>query len=109
MPTPARWVYGQALEPAAWTDGQLLTITEVRQVHAMALGPVWGVAPHTSATDREVPGSFREHDIEPFPGGMVPPSWIEVPAAVGDWLSEVAGVAHQDRPMEALAAIRRRW
>ena len=99
----ARWVYGQALEPGAWTDGQLLTVTEVRQVHTMALGPVWGVAPHPNATDRETPGSFREHDIEPFPGGMVPPSWVEVPAAVGDWLNEVAGVAHQDRPIEALA------
>ena len=26
----AHWVYGQALEPGAWTDGHLLTLTEVR-------------------------------------------------------------------------------
>ncbi len=25
----AHWVYGQALEPGAWTDGQLLKLTEV--------------------------------------------------------------------------------
>lgn len=101
----ARWVYGQALEPGAWTDGQLLTTTEVRQVHTAALGPVWGVAPHPNATDRETPGNFREHDIEPFPGGMVPPSWVEVPAALGDWLNEVTGVAREEHPMEALASV----
>ena len=32
----ARWVYGQALEPGAWHDGELLTLTEVRHVHAAA-------------------------------------------------------------------------
>src|SRR5258706_10538757 len=59
----ARWVYGQALDPGAWTTGALLTLTEVRQVHEMALGPVWDVAPHPNATDRATPGSFRDHDI----------------------------------------------
>ena len=41
--------------------------------------PVWDVAPHPQATAREGPGSFREHDIEPFPAGMQPPPWPEVP------------------------------
>lgn len=100
----ARWVYGQALDAGAWTNGQLLTMTEVREVHRMALEPVWGVAPHPSATERESPGSFREHDIQPFPGGMVPPSWIEVPAALSTWLEEAGLVADHERPMEALAA-----
>jgi len=100
----ARWVYGQALDPGEWTDGELLSLTEVRQVHEMALGPVWGVAPHPNATDRETPGSFREHDIEPFPRGMVPPSWVEVPAAVRGWLDEVAAVMKHEHPIEALAA-----
>ena len=99
----ARWVYGQALEPGAWTDGHLLTLTEVRRVHEMALGPVWGVAPHANATDRETPGSFREHDIEPFPRGMVPPSWVEVPAALAAWLDELGVASGGDRPIEALA------
>jgi len=100
----ARWVYGQALDPGEWTDGELLSLTEVRQVHEMALGPVWGVVPHPNATDRETPGSFREHDIEPFPRGMVPPSWVEVPAAVRGWLDEVAAVMKHEHPIEALAA-----
>jgi hypothetical protein len=46
------------------------------------------VAPHPSATEKERPGSFREHDIEPFPGGMRPPDWPEVPALLGDWIAE---------------------
>ncbi len=99
----AHWVYGQALEPGAWTDGQLLTLTEVRRVHEMALGPVWGVAPHPNATDRETPGSFREHDIEPFGRGMVPPSWVEVPAALAAWLDDLGVASGGDRPIEALA------
>ncbi len=69
----------------------------------MALGPVWGVAPHPNATDRETPGSFREHDIEPFGRGMVPPSWVEVPAAVAAWLGELGVASGGDRPTEALA------
>jgi hypothetical protein len=39
---------------------------EVRQVHSLAMCPVWQVAPHPDATDREGPGMFREHDIRPL-------------------------------------------
>lgn len=100
----ARWVYRQALEPGAWSDGSILTLTEVRTIHQMALGPAWDVAPHPTATERETPGSFREHDIAPFPGGMTPPSWPEVPAAMRGWLREVSRLGGADRPIEALAA-----
>ena len=82
----AQWVYGQALEPGDWHDGRLLTIAEVRQIHHTAMTPVWDVAPHPDATDRERPGSFREHDIHPFPGGMTPPSWPLVAAQVQRWV-----------------------
>lgn len=100
----AEWVYGQALEPGTWSGGELLTITEVRQVHEMALGPVWTVAPHPHATDRERPGSFREHDIAPFPGGMSPPPWPDVAPQVRSWLRRLHQVPYTDRPIEALAA-----
>ncbi len=83
----ANWVYGQAVDPGAWSTGKLLSLTELRHVHRLALAPVWGVAPHPNATDAERPGSFREHDIQPFPSGMQPPPWPEVPAMVADWLS----------------------
>jgi hypothetical protein len=51
--------------------------------------PVWDVEPHPDATPAEAPGSFREHDVQPFTGGMVPPSWVEVPAEMKDWLDHV--------------------
>ena len=105
----AQWVYGQALEPGAWTDGELLTLTEVRHVHEMALGLVWDVAPHPSATDRERPGSFRQHDIHPFPGGMTPPSWPDVPAAVHDWLNDLSLITAADQPIEAVANAHNRF
>ena len=56
-------------QPGAWATGDLISLTEVRHVHAMAMTPVWDVAPHPMLLPRR-PGSFREHDIEPFPGGM---------------------------------------
>lgn len=107
--TAAQWVYGQALEPGTWSDGELLTLTEVRQVHDMALGPAWDVAPHPSATERERPGSFREHDIHPFPGGMMPPPWTEVPAAIRGWLDDLPHIAGAEYPMEALAQLHSRF
>jgi Fic family protein len=85
----ARWVYGQALEPADWHDGQLITLSEVRHIHHIAMTPVWDVAPHPGATDREGPGQFREHDIQPFAEGMTPPSWPLVPAALQQWVEDV--------------------
>ncbi|GAA2106193.1 Fic family protein [Actinomadura alba] len=85
----ARWVYRQALEPGDWHDGRLLTVGEVRQIHHMAMTPVWDVAPHPDATKRESPGNFREHDIQPFSAGMVPPAWPLVPARLEEWIGQV--------------------
>jgi Fic family protein len=85
----ANWVYSQALDPGAWSSGGLLSLTELRHIHRLALTPVWDIAPHPSADPSERPGSFREHDIRPFPGGMRPPAWPEVPAMVSDWVGEV--------------------
>lgn len=100
----ARWVYQQALEPGEWTDGALLTITEVRHVHRMAMQPVWDVEPHPDATPEEGPGSFRRHDIAPFREGMTPPVWPEVPAEVHTWLREVQTLLKPTRPIaEAVA------
>jgi len=100
----AKWVYGQALEPGDWTSEAPLTITEVRYVHELAIGPVWGVAPHSNATAEEKPGSFRRHEIQPFPGGMVPPSWVEVSAAMTDWVDSLGMITADANPVEALAA-----
>jgi Fic family protein len=91
----AQWVYGQALEPDAWHDGRLLTLSEVRRVHHTAMTPVWDVAPHPDATGAEGPGSFREHDIHAFSGGMVPPSWPLVPAGMEQWVADVCATGER--------------
>ena len=52
----ADWVYGHGMQPGGWADGELITLAEVRQVHALAMTPVWDVAPHPQATERERPG-----------------------------------------------------
>ncbi|GIG40647.1 Fic family protein [Cellulomonas phragmiteti] len=101
----ARWVYGQAVAPDRLGAGELLTITEVRHVHRMAMTPVWDVAPHPDAGPQEGPGSFRRHDIHAFPGGMKPPSHALVEPRLRDWLDSVEAVRASARhPMEAIAA-----
>ena len=100
----ARWVYGQALEPTMQGPDELLTFTEVRHVHRMAMGPVWDVAPHPEATSQEAPGNFRTHDIHPFPGGMRPPSFALVEPKLRDWLDLVNAIPTAGgHPMERLA------
>jgi Fic family protein len=89
----ANWVYGHGIRPGDWQGKDLISLAEVREIHSLAMTPVWGVAPHPQATPRESPGSFREHDIEPFPRGMRPPDWTEVPVLVRDWLSDAQAVA----------------
>lgn len=89
----ARWVYAHAIDPGDWGTDALMTVHEVRQVHSLAMSPVWQVAPHPDASDREGPGLFREHDIAPFGGGMTPPSWPLVPARVQDWIDETNAAA----------------
>lgn len=82
----ATWVYAQAHRDGGWDADDLVTLTEVRQIHDTLMTPAWQVAPHPDATAREAPGQFREHDIRPFDGGMTPPSWAIVPARMRDWL-----------------------
>lgn len=83
------WVYRQALSPDRPHPATTLTVTEIRDVHRAAMTPVWDVAPHPEATDREGPGSFREHEIHPFPGGMEPVSWVLVASEITAWADGV--------------------
>lgn len=85
----SRWVYRQAVEPDEWQHDGLVTVTEVRRVHALALGKVWEVAPHPDASESEAPGSWREHEIQTFHGGMTPPSHPLVPGEVAGWVDSV--------------------
>ena len=105
----ADWVYRQAISPGSWTAGEVLTLTEIRQVHRVLMSPVWEVAPHPDGSDREGPGNFREHDIRPFPGGMSPTSWPLVPAEIAGWVDEVNGLRPRATMLpEEVAAIHAR-
>ncbi|MCP3989384.1 MAG: Fic family protein [Actinomycetia bacterium] len=102
----ADWVYNQASRPTAVSDRTIVTLAELRQIHQMAIRPVWDVAPHPQATPREQPGSFREHDIQPFPGGMTPPSWPLIPAEITEWLERANALdTANDGLVEELAGL----
>jgi hypothetical protein len=102
----AQWVYQQGLAPGDWTPSELIAVTEVRHVHRLAIAKVWDVAPHPDANDREGPGSFREHNIRPFAGGMQPPAWPDVPALVTDWVKKASEIRSASRPFpDALAEV----
>ena len=66
----AKWVYAQAVDPGDWNADGLISLAELRHVHEVAMSPVWQIAPHPEATQKEAPGRFRERDIRPFGGGM---------------------------------------
>ncbi len=105
----ARWVYAQASGAGHLDSDALITVTEVREIHRLALAPVWEVAPHPDATAAEAPGGFREHDIRPFGGGMQPTPWHGIGAALTTWVDNAAElgrrvtdstIAARDLPME---------
>ncbi len=107
----ANWVYGHGIQPGDWGAGDLLTLAEVSEIHRFAMTPVWDVAPHPQATPKEGPGSFREHDIEPFPEGMRPPEWTEVPVLIRDWIDDAQALRKADESTiaEALAVLHARF
>lgn len=102
----AEWVYQQGLAPGDWTTGDLVTLTEVRHIQTLAMSKVWDVAPHPDAGPAEGPGAFRQHNIRPFPGGMQPPDWPDVPAQMADWVRTASELRTTTWPFpEALARV----
>lgn len=85
----ASWVYREGMGGGDRSVDELITVQEVRHIHHLAMGLVWQVDPHPHATDAEGPGNFRRHDIQPFEGGMTPPTWPLVPGALEDWVRRV--------------------
>ncbi|HLE98967.1 MAG TPA: hypothetical protein VI540_03645, partial [Gaiellaceae bacterium] len=75
----AQWVYAQAVEQSLdWSAGERISLTELRQIHRLVVEPAWLHSPPGDLHQREGPGSFRQHDIRPFTGGMTPPPFPEV-------------------------------
>jgi len=106
----AQWVYAQATaaDVGGWGQSGLVSRTEVREVHRLAVGLVWDVCPpdNPPLDPREAAGNWRVHDIAPFPDGMIPPPWLDVDAEVGDWLAAAqAGPASGEHRLTYLARL----
>jgi fido (protein-threonine AMPylation protein) len=82
----AEWVYEHGRSPGEWTGGAPITLTELRHIHRLTVGPVWEFFPPDGFDADEGPGSFRRHDVAMFIGGMAPPPFAEVAPAVSDWI-----------------------
>lgn len=98
----ARWVYWQAQGAGQYIPDHLVSVTEVREIHRLAMSPVWEVEPHSEASAAEGPGAFREHDIRPFSGGMTPPPRTDVGAQLTTWV-DTANAIGTDIASGALA------
>ena len=92
----ARWVYAQASGAGPIRPAALITMTEIREIHRVAMAPVWEVSPYPDATPAEAPGSFREHDIHPFGGGMQPVLWPMITAELTTWIDDANALTTAD-------------
>jgi hypothetical protein len=88
----ASWIYRQAHRAGDWGGDALVSLTELREIHRRTVESAWRHFPPAQHDDREGPGAFRCHDIEPFAGGMRPPPWPDVPPLVDDWLGAANGL-----------------
>jgi fido (protein-threonine AMPylation protein) len=106
----AQWVYAQAVQQTSdWSPGELISLTELRQIHKLVVEPVWLHSPPDGLHPGEGPGSFRKHDIRPFAGGMTPPPFPEVPSLVTDWLRDAGrGPVENHHPMVFIADLHAR-
>ena len=107
----AQWVYAQAVDQSRdWSGAERINLTELRQIHRLVVEPAWLHSPPEELGHREGPGSFRQHDIRPFTGGMTPPSFPEVPALVTDWLRDAnRGPASDQHAMVFVADVHARF
>lgn len=88
----ARWVYGQASTHADPSHDELVSVTEIRQIHYLTMSKVWAIAPHPQASAAESPGNWRQHEIQEFAGGMKPPMFPLVPSEIDTWVHEANGL-----------------
>ncbi len=108
--TAAQWDYQQAVGGGDWSSDEALTVTELQQVHRLVVGLVWAHFPPDDLHPDEGPGSFRQHELAPFPGGMQPPPFVAVSGSFSDWLGLVSdGPPPDEHLMEHLARMHSRF
>ena len=85
----ADWVFKQTPDSDSRPHDGLITLMEVGGINAMAMSKIWEIYPHPSAFTSEAPGSYREHDIKAFPGGMTSPTPRWIPLELSSWIDIV--------------------
>lgn len=88
----AKWVYAQALRRHWGADDQpneLVTLTELREIHTLVMAPVWGRLPDPAAQSSEGPGGFRLCEIHPLRAGLEVAPHTDISPQLATWL-EVA-------------------
>lgn len=95
----AQWVYAQAVRGG---EPVQISITEIREIHRIVVEQAWIEFPPDQFDPKEGPGSFRRKNIEPFSGGMQPPEWPDVHAALSDWCEKVNDVETWRTPRHAI-------
>jgi hypothetical protein len=95
----AEWVYAQACDRDTERCDPYITPTELREVHRRVVEPAWKVKPPDDLLPGETPGGFRQHNIRPFPGGMTPPGFTDVPPQVSDWLTLANAEPEEGKPL----------
>jgi Fic family protein len=105
----AQWVYAHAVVADDWSSGDLINLTELRQIHRLLVEPVWRFFPPSGHQPEEGPGSFRRHDVKPLASGYAPPPWPDVPALVTEWLTSAnARPPKEIHPIVHLSDVHRR-
>jgi len=85
----ALWVYSQGQrKDIKRRNKDIITITEIRSIHEQLVSTVWAVSPHVNALPSETAGGYRKHDILPFPGGMAPPPFTDVPVLMSSFVED---------------------
>ena len=95
----AEWVYAQACDRDTERCDPYITLTELCEVHRRVVEPAWKVKPPDDLLPGETPGGFRQHNIRPFPGGMTPPDFTDVPPQVSDWLTLANAEPEEGKPL----------
>jgi Fic family protein len=85
-------VYREGIQPSSYDPERHITMQDVRRIHQQVMSLVWEIEQHRDATPQEGPGSFRQHEIEKFPGGMKPVSWPLVDGEMSAWLDQVNAI-----------------
>lgn len=87
----AEWVYTQARRDDREPAEHLVSIAEIRQIHALVVEQAWLQRPPDQLDPNEGPGALRRKNIEAFAAGMRPPDWTQVSSLLTDWVDKIKG------------------